>query len=59
MTAVHLNYLLNPCNRDLLEKLPGSQSRNSPYFMEPEGSLSQLHVNATCPYHKSPKLQRD
>ena len=27
-----------------------SQSRNSPHFMEPEGSLPRLQEPATCPY---------
>jgi len=38
--------LLTPRSTDLLEKLTGSQSRNSPHFMEPEG----IQVPATCPY---------
>jgi hypothetical protein len=36
--------LLTPRSTDLLEKLTGSQSRNSPHFMEPEGT----QVPATC-----------
>ena len=30
-----------------------SQSRNSPHFMEPEGSLPLLQVPSTCPYPES------
>ena len=29
--------------------------KNSPHFMEPEGSLRQLQVSATCPYRKPDK----
>jgi hypothetical protein len=44
-------YLLTPCSTVLLSKLTSfSQSRNSPHFMEPEGSLPQSQVPATCPY---------
>ena len=40
-----------PWIRVFLEKLTGSQqSRNSPHFMEPEGSLPHSQVPATCPY---------
>jgi hypothetical protein len=42
-------YLLTPCNR-VLEKLTGSQSRNSPHFMEPDSSFTHLQVPATCLY---------
>ena len=42
--------LLIPCSRVLLEKLTCTQSRNSPHFMEAEGSLPHSQVPATCPY---------
>ena len=46
--------LRTPWSRVLLEKLTGSQqSRNSPHFMEPEGSLPHSQVPATCPYPES------
>jgi hypothetical protein len=45
-----LTYLLTPWSNVLLEKLTGSQSRNSPAFYEPEGSLPYSQVRATCPY---------
>jgi len=32
-----------------------SLSRNSPYFMESEGSLPRLQVSATCPYTEPDK----
>ena len=41
---------LTACSRVLLEKLTGSQSRNSPHFMEAESSLTHIQVPATCPY---------
>jgi len=46
-----LTYLLTQYNRVLLEK-PNvlSQSRNSPHFMEPEGSLPHTQEPATRPY---------
>ena len=35
----------------LLEQLTGSQlARNSPHFMEPEGSLPHSQMPVTCPY---------
>jgi hypothetical protein len=45
-----LNWL-TPCSRALLEKQIITQSRNSPPFMEPEGSLTCSHgpVNSLCP----------
>jgi hypothetical protein len=48
--ACLLTCLLSPWSRVLLEKLTGSQSRNSPHFMETEGSLPHSQVPATCPY---------
>jgi len=45
-----LTYLLTPWSTVLLEKLTGSQSRNSSHFMQPEGSLPHSQVPATCPY---------
>ena len=46
-----LTYILTPWSRVLLEKLTSFQhSRNSPHFMEPEGSLPHSQVPATCPY---------
>ena len=54
-------YILTPISRVQLEKLNGSQLRNSPHFMEPEGSLPHSHVPAACPYpepaRSSPYLQ--
>jgi len=42
---------LSPWSKFLLEKLRGSQLvKNSPHFMEPEGSLPLSQVPATCPY---------
>ena len=45
-------YLLTPQSTVLLEKLIGfcSYSRNSPHFMEPEGSSPYSQLPATCPY---------
>ena len=37
--------LLTPWSRVLLEKLTGSQPRNSPHYMEPEGSLPHSQVS--------------
>ena len=34
----------------LHKKLTGSQSRNSPYFVEPEHSLPRLQQPVKCPY---------
>jgi len=46
-----LTYLLTPWRTVFLEKLTGSQLvKKFPHFMEPEGSLPQLQVSATCPY---------
>ena len=46
-------YLLTPWSRLFLEKLTGSQpSRNSPNFMEPEGSLPHSHEPDTSPHPK-------
>jgi len=45
-----LTYLLTPWSRVFLQKLTGSHSRNSPYFMEPQGSLPHSKVSDTCPY---------
>ena len=45
------NKLLTSCSCVLLEKLTSLQlSRNSPHFMEPQGSLLHSQVPATCPY---------
>jgi len=41
---------LTPRSTVLLQKLIIFQSRNSPHFMEPEGSLPHSQVPATCPY---------
>ena len=50
-----LTYLLTPWCIVLLEKLTGlQQSRNSPYFMEPEGSLPHSQASATCLSWASP-----
>ena len=44
-------YLLNPRSRVILEKPIGFQLvKKYPTFMEPEGSLPQSQVPATCPY---------
>jgi hypothetical protein len=52
-----LTYLLIPWNRNLLEKLPGLQLvKKFPAFygtLEPESSLPQSQVPATCPYPES------
>jgi hypothetical protein len=48
-----ITYLLTPRNRVLLEKLTGLQSRNSPHFIEPVGSLPHLQVPATSLYPES------
>jgi hypothetical protein len=52
LSALHFStYLFTPWSRDLLDKITGScLSRNSPHFMEPEGSLTHSHVLATCSY---------
>jgi len=50
-TYIH-TYLLTPWSRVPLQKQIGSQSRNSPHFMEPEGSLPHSQVPATCHYTK-------
>jgi len=42
-----LNYLLTSCSRVL------QKPRNSPHFMEPEGSFPRLQVPATCPRPES------
>ena len=49
--TVLLTYLLTPCSKVFLEKLTGFQPvKNSPHFMEPEGSSPHSQVPATCPY---------
>ena len=49
-TAALLTFYLTPWSRVLLEKLTGFQQvKNSPHFMEPEGSLPHSQVPATCP----------
>jgi len=45
-----INYILTSWSRVLLKMLTGSQSRNSPHFMEPGGSLLHLQEPTTCPY---------
>jgi hypothetical protein len=51
--VVIITYLLTPRSRVLLEKLTGPQLVNKfPAFCEPEGSLPQPQVSATCPYPK-------
>jgi len=45
-----LTYLLHGAESLLRSQLVLSYSRNSPHFMEPEGSLPHSHVPATCPY---------
>ena len=45
-----LTYSLNRGAVILESELVLSQSRNSPHFMEPEGSLPHSQVPATCPY---------
>jgi hypothetical protein len=56
--AMLMTYLLTPWNRVPLEKLSGTQSRNSPHYVEPEGSLPHSQVPVICPYpepdHSSP-----
>ena len=48
-TALRYNILRTACSR-LLEKLTGSQLvKNSPHFMEPEGSIQHPQDPATCP----------
>jgi hypothetical protein len=48
--SLRLHTVLTPWSR-VLEKLNGfSKSRNSPHFMEPEGTLACLQVTVTCPY---------
>ena len=43
--------VLTAYSRVLLEKLTDFQLvRNSPHFMEPEGSLPHSQVSASCPY---------
>ena len=39
-----LTNLLTPWSRYLLENLPGSQSRNSPHFMDPKGLLPHSQI---------------
>jgi len=47
--AIYL--LLTPWSRVLLGELTGFKLvKNSPHFMEPEGSLPRSQVPATCPY---------
>ena len=45
-----INYILTSWSRVLLKMLTGCQSRNSPHFMEPGGSLLHLQEPTTCPY---------
>ena len=46
----HTPYLLRSAESFLRSKTVPSQSRNSPQFMEPEGSLPHLQMPANCPY---------
>jgi len=46
LSVLLLTYVLTPWTRALLEKLTGSQSKYSPHFMEPEGSLKHSEVPA-------------
>jgi hypothetical protein len=46
-----LTYVLTSWSTVLREKLTGSQLvKNSPHFMEPQGSLPHSQVPAPCPY---------
>ena len=45
-----LTYLLHGAESFLRSKLVCSYSKNSPHFMEPEGSLPHSQASATCPY---------
>ena len=45
-----LTYLLHGAQSFLRSKPVISRSRNSPHFMEPEGSLPHSQVPANCPY---------
>ena len=45
-----LTCLLHGAESFLRSQLVCSQSRNSPHFMEPEGSLPHSQASATCPY---------
>ena len=47
---LQLTYLLHVAESLQRSQPVLSQSRNSPHFMEPEGSLSHSHMPATCPY---------
>ena len=53
-------YVMTPCSRVLFGKLTGSQSKNSPHFIESEGSLPYSQVLATWLYpetaRSSPRL---
>ena len=44
-----ITYLHTPWSR-VLEKLTGFQTRNSPHFMDSEGSLPHSQLPANCPY---------
>jgi hypothetical protein len=46
----HLFYWLHEAESFLRSLLVLSQSRNSPHFMEPDGSLQRLQVPVTRPY---------
>ena len=45
-----ITYLLHGAESFLRSQLACSQSRNSPHFTEPEGSLSHSQASATCLY---------
>jgi hypothetical protein len=49
LLACLLTYLITSWRWVLLEKLTGSQSRNSEQFMEPESSLPRLQGPVPCP----------
>ena len=51
----YLTYILHAAESLLKSLSVFSQLRNSPHFMEPEGSLPCSKVPATCPYPEPPR----